>query len=187
VKERRSKFWICACVAALTTAALGQKVKVGYDKSVDFSKYKTYTWAAPATPPTRPFLYESVVGAIDSELKSKGLMRIEKNGDLVLMGAGAIGFGIAVSGGTPLSSTFAGPLPAINATVWTGAEGQGQLMAPVPDGSLTVQFVDRSANLLVWSGTVTQKLDIEQKKKSLELVDKAITKLLKQFPPGVKD
>jgi hypothetical protein len=38
----------------------------------------------------------------------------------------------------------------------------------------------------VWSGTVSEKLDIENKKKSLELVDKAIAKLLKQFPPKGK-
>jgi hypothetical protein len=165
---------------------LGQKVKVGYDKGVEFSKFKTYTWAAPATPPTRPFLYESVMGSIDGELKSKGFVRTEKDGDLTLIAAGAIEFGIAVSGGTPITSAFSNPPPAINSTMWTGAEGQGQLMGVVPDGSLTVQFVDRGANLLVWSGTVTQKLDIEQKKKSLELVDKAIIKLLKQFPPKGK-
>jgi len=57
-------------------------------------------------------------------------------------------------------------------------------MGPVPDASLVLQFVDRRANQLIWSGTVTQKLDIEQKSKSLELVNKAIAKLLKPFPPS---
>jgi hypothetical protein len=46
-----------------------------------------------------------------------------------------------------------------------------------------LQFVDRSANKLVWGGTVSQKLDVENKKKSLDLIDKSILKLLKDFPP----
>ena len=60
-------------------------------------------------------------------------------------------------------------------------------MAPyVPEGTLVLTFVDRTSNKVVWSGTVSEKLDIANKKKSLELVDKAIAKLLKQFPPKGK-
>jgi hypothetical protein len=60
-------------------------------------------------------------------------------------------------------------------------------MAPyVPEGTLALTFVDRASNKVVWCGTVTEKLDIENKKKSLERVDKAIAKLLKQFPPKGK-
>jgi hypothetical protein len=68
--------------------------------------------------------------------------------------------------------------------MWTGANGgQGELMPAVPEGSLQLQFVDRTANEIVWSGTVTQALDQEDKVKSLELATKAVTKLLKKFPP----
>ena len=44
-------------------------------------------------------------------------------------------------------------------------------------------LVDRVSNKVVWTGTVTEKLDIENKQKSLERIDKAVVKLLKQFPP----
>jgi Domain of unknown function (DUF4136) len=183
------KFWLCLCLcmAAFTAAAIGQKVDIGYDKSTDFSRYKTYTWEEPAMPPTRPLLYATVVGSIDGELKAKGLARIDKNGDLLLIPAGGVGFGIAVAAGTPLSSSFSGPPPAINATMWTGAEGPGQLMPAVPDGTLVLEFVDRTQNRVVWSGTVAQKLDIEKKNKSLDLASKAVTKLLKKFPPKIKN
>jgi hypothetical protein len=101
-----------------------------------------------------------------------------------MFAAGGIDFATVSTGGTPLSSTYTGPPPVWNATVWTGKEGRGELMGPVPDASLKLEFVDRRANQLIWAGTVTEKLDIEQKSKSLELVNKAIAKLLKQFPPG---
>jgi hypothetical protein len=35
---------------------------------------------------------------------------------------------------------------------------------------------------VVWTGSVSQKLDIEKNDNSLELVGKAVVKLLKQFP-----
>ncbi len=174
-------------MVALTTVALAQKVEVGYDKSVDFSKYKTYTRAEPAMPPTRPILYANVMGDIDGQLGSKGYSRVDKDGDLTLIPAGGIGFAIAVSSGAPVSSTFTGPPPAINATMWTGAQGGGELMPAVPEGTLVLEFVDRAANRVVWSGTVSQKLDIENKTKSLELASKAVTKLLKQFPPKARN
>src|SRR5579862_5635199 len=87
---------ICKIASALLllpgilTSAVAQKVKVGYDKSVDFSKYKTYTWAKPSMPITRPLLYEMVVGAIDNQLAKRGLQRTDQNGDLILMGSGGI-------------------------------------------------------------------------------------------------
>jgi hypothetical protein len=174
-------------MVALTTVAFAQKVEVGYDKSADFSKYKTYTRAEPAMPPTRPILYATVIGAIDDELGSKGYSRVDKDGDLTLIPAGGIGFAIVVAAGAPVSPTFTGPAPAINATMWTGAQGGGELMPAVPEGTLVLEFVDRAANRVVWSGTVSQKLDIEKKTKSLELASKAVAKLLKQFPPKAKN
>jgi len=59
-------------------------------------------------------------------------------------------------------------------------------MPVVPEGTLVLEFVDRAANRVVWSGTVSRKLDIEKKNKSLELASKAVAKLLKQFPPKPK-
>jgi hypothetical protein len=57
-------------------------------------------------------------------------------------------------------------------------------MAPyVPEGTLMINLVDRAANKVIWTGTVKQKLDMENKTKSLKLIDKAIVKLLKEFPP----
>lgn len=164
--------------------AFSQKIKVGYDKSADFSNYKTYTWTDPTMPPLRPNLYHAVVQSVDIDLDSKGLKRVDKGGDLTLVPAGGVEFGIATSATTPVvSSDAGGPPPTIDSTMWTGAEGGGQLMGAVPEGTLQLQFVDHKANRVVWSGTVSEKLDIEKKQKSLELINKAIIKLLKQFPP----
>ena len=74
-------------LSALCTATFGQKIQVGYDKGVDFSKFTSYTLAEPTTPPTRPLLYASIVGSIDHQLTSKGLANTN-DGDLIVIPTG---------------------------------------------------------------------------------------------------
>ena len=46
------KLWAFLLIAAIPgTNAVAQKVNVGYDKSADFSKYASYTWAEPERAP----------------------------------------------------------------------------------------------------------------------------------------
>ena len=180
-----SKAWclLLLVILALPVAA-AQKVKVGYDKSTNFSKYATYTWTKPETSPQRPLLYAALVGSIDQELKTKGLKRVESDGDLTLTPAGGMEYGLNTGAGTPVTLGYSGPPPAIDATMWTGTAGPSNLMAiAVPEGSLILSFVDRNVNKVVWNGTVTQKLDLQNHKKSLDLINKSVTKLLKEFPP----
>jgi hypothetical protein len=66
--------------------------------------------------------------------------------------------------------------------MWTGSTGSSTAAVYVTEGTLVLTFVARASNQEVWSGSVKQKLDIEQKNKSLELVDKAVIKLLSRFP-----
>jgi hypothetical protein len=174
--------WLIAAVFA--TCGFAQKVKAGYDKSADFTKYKSYTWAKPQMPPTRPMLYETVVATIDDQLKAKGFERTEKDGDLTLIAAGGIEYGSNLPAGTPILPIYGGSPPSMNATMWTGAEGPAAVAGPVvAQGALVLEFVDRIENRVIWSGTVAQKLDPDRRKKSLDLVNKAIVKLLSGFPP----
>lgn len=179
-KGSRSLFLFILSVAAIACSA--QKVKVGHDKTTDFSKFATYSWDEPAMPPTRPVIFEAVVARVEVELASKGLTRVPKDGDLTLTPSGGLDFGFAGQAGTPYSPTYGGPPPTFNATMWTGSTGPSTAAVYVTEGTLVLTFVDRVSNKIVWSGSVKQKLDIEQKTKSLELVDKAVIKLLRRFP-----
>jgi hypothetical protein len=171
---------IYSWIVAFPVLGFSQKVRVGYDKGTDFLKFRSYTWAPPAMPTTRPLLYASIMGWVDNALKTKGLTRTEQDGDLVLIPAGGVEFGLNMAATTPI-------LPTYDPTTWIGSAGPSNLMAPyVPEGTLILTLVDHSSNKVVWTGTVTEKLDIEKKDKSLERIDKAIVKLLKQFPPKKK-
>jgi hypothetical protein len=166
----------------LCGSATAQKVKTGYDKSADFSRYKTYTWAKPDRPSSRPFLREHVMGSIDDQLKRKGLQQVEQGGDLLVVASGGIGFDSNMPTGAPILSYPSAPIISMDATMWSGVavSSPGPLFA---EGSLGVDLVDMAADKLVWRGTVSEKLDPEKKNESLERVSKAIEKLFKDYPP----
>ena len=141
----RGKVVMLLLLSALCTAAFGQKIQIGYDKGVDFSKFTSYTLAEPTTPPTRPLLYASIVGSIDHQLTSKGLANTN-DGDLIVVPTGGVDFGLNTAAGTPIISTYRGSPPTIDASMWVGAAGFSNLMAPyVPEGTLILTFVDRRA------------------------------------------
>ncbi len=185
-RKHLRQLWMPLLLIAVVYPALSQKVEVGYDKTIDFSRYKTYTIPKPSMQPTRPLLYSTVMGAIYNELKAKHFEATDSGGDLILICIGGMGFGSNVAAGTPILPTYSGPPLSANATMWTGAAGPDNLQtAPyVPEGNLMLTFVDPNMNKIVWSGTVSQKLDIEQKNDSLKRVEKAVSKLLKKFPPN---
>jgi len=184
LRTRLGRRWIFAIlVVGIAICGSAQKVKVGYDKSADFSKYHTYTWAKPQVLAARPLLYEYVVNSIDAQLEAKGLRKAERDGDLTLIPAGGIEYGSNLPGGAPILPIYAGPPPDINATMWTGANASSASSGPmVAEGSLTLEFVDRIQNKVIWNGTVAQKFDPTQKEKSFEKARKAIVKLLDRFP-----
>jgi len=173
---------LLAFVSSATTVSVAQKVKVGYDKSTDFSKFKSYSWSAPAMPPTRPALFEAVTARVEVELRDKGFAKVERDGDLTLTPSGGMEYGFSGEAANPYSPTYGGAPPALNATMWTGTTGPSSAGVWNPEGTLILTFVDRSSNKIVWSGSVKQKLDLEKKNKSLELADKAVIKLLAKFP-----
>lgn len=165
-----------------------QKIKVGYDKSVDFSKYKTYTLKLPPAPTSRPLLYASVVGSIRNGIQSKGLVSMEKGGDLTVIASGSIDYGLD-SNRDPLADSCTNcQAPLTDPRVWSGnppplggSSGKAQ-----PKGVLELDIVERESNKVVWSGTVAQKLNPQKVDQSLQRVGAAIEKLLMEFPPKAK-
>jgi hypothetical protein len=53
----------------------------------------------------------------------------------------------------------------------------------VVDGGLALQFIDRAAQKLVWQGSVSQKLDSGKRGENLKQIQKAVAKLLEDYPP----
>ena len=183
----RKLLFLLIVVAMSIPCGFAQKVKVGYDKSVDFSKYKTYTLKLPPAPNSRPLLYASVVGSIRNGIESKGLVSMDKGGDLTVIASGSLDYGLNPDV-NPLKDTCANcQAPQVDVLMWAGfMPPPGSAGAPQPSGTLKVDIVDRAMNKEVWSGVVVQKLNPQKPDQSLEKVGAAIEKLFAEFPPKTK-
>jgi hypothetical protein len=171
------------------SSAFAQDVRYDYDKDKDFSKYKTYKWV-PIKGADQPdqLTDKSLKSAIDAELATKGLTKTDSD-DANLY----IGYQTAVGTEKQFTSynTGWGYGPGWGAG-WYGYGGMATTTtygstSTVYIGQLDLSMYDPVAKQLVWRGTATKTLDPKAKPEKKEKnIKKAVSKLLKNFPPKPK-
>jgi hypothetical protein len=178
--------WLRSAIAVLLlllacVAAQAQKVKVEFDKNVDFTKLKTYAWDPNTQASARPVLALAIKGAVNHELDQRGLTQVAENPDLYIAMYGAVDSDFAVT----YSDFYYGPygIPAFDQSflMWGVAPGTVNT-AVVHKGQLVVDLLDASAKKLVWRGVATGKLS-DQQMKLVEQVNTAVEKLFAKYPP----
>jgi hypothetical protein len=179
----KAKLPVALFAVVVCLAAQAQKISVNYDKQIDFSQFKTYAWA-PLGPVARPMLAANVVGAIDDEMKARGLQRVEmtQNPGLVLKIYGSVDqestlysndpLYMATGGIPPFDPSFSGPLN-------TGM--YGNTTVTIHNGQLVVDLIDAANKKLVWRGMAQDNLS-HNPDKLLSQVNTAIAKIFKLYP-----
>jgi hypothetical protein len=173
-----------ALLLIFALSAQAQKVHVAVpDKNVDFSKFKTYSWE-PLGAVSHPMLAADIVGAIEDQMKAKGLQLVPSNPDLVIKAYGAIDqestaysndpLYAGTGGVPPFDPSFSGPLLA---GTW------GSTTVTIHKGQLVIDLLDYSAKKLVWRGMAQDNLASQNKDKLLKQVNSAIEKMFKDYPP----
>ncbi len=178
----------CALIALAVPALLsGQKIKVGYDKSVEFTRFKTYSWGQ-LDAARMPLLRLNIIGAINEQLAAKGLVEVKENADLVVTYAGDLTGELNQGVSAPAYPGYAGPPPAIDATMWTGSAGSGGtgMTVSYPKGTLIVELMDPRADKIAWRAVGNLKLDMEKKSESVARINDMIAKMFVQYPPQKK-
>ena len=165
---------LLACAGLLPA----QKIKVEYDKSQAFSQYKTYSWLQQQSY-TRVFLALNIVSAIDQELQAKGLRKADSGGDLMVTAYGAFDDDIDVA-----QSTTIYQFPALYGPTWASAPTirGGTSAVYIRKGTLVVDVVEAASRQLKWRGVATAKFDPNKKMEALDLVNKSVEKMFRQYP-----
>ncbi|MGB8771272.1 MAG: DUF4136 domain-containing protein [Candidatus Korobacteraceae bacterium] len=180
MKSRLALLLLLLCILNLGVQA--QKIKVEYDKGLDFSKFKTFAWGHhDAT--SRPTLALAIAGAIQEELTKRGLRQVENNPNLYVQMYGAVDSDMSVTYSDPLYSGMGG-IPSFDSgfVMWGYMPG-GTTAVTVHKGQLVVDVIDASQKKLVWRGMATEKLS-DQKQKLVKQVNTAVEKMFKQYPAG---
>lgn len=155
-----------------------QDVSTDYDRGVDFSQYKTYNfytniqWGK-----TNELDQNRILQAIETELNAKGLTQVEapdllidiktqetavkRNTGNIGIGSGNYGRrgGFGVSVGIPIARKRL-------------------------HKNYVIEMVDAKNNNLVWQGVFEK--DVSPNADPIEVIDKAMHKLLSKYPPKIK-
>jgi hypothetical protein len=174
-----------AMLVLLACSALAQDVRYNFDKTADFSKFKTYEWVTLKDAATLDDITEkNIKDAVDRQLATKGLTKVTSDqADLYIGMQAAVGQDKQF---TSYSSGW-GYGPGWYGAGWYGPGGStvttGQT-STIYTGQLTLDVYDASKHDLVWRGVVSKTIDPKAKpEKQQKNLDKSVAKLLKNYPP----
>ncbi len=170
-----------AAVALVLVAgsAFAQDVSYNAMPGADFTKFKTYKWVKieGAAYPDQ-ITDQQIRNAVEKQLGAKGLAKTENDAaDLY------VGYQIAINQERQWNTYGVGMGWGPR---WGGGMGTAT-SSTIHVGSLGLDFYDPGAKQLVWRGSASKTLDEGAKpEKRQQNLDKAMAKLLKNFPPPVK-
>ena len=177
-KTKGSVHWLLllgALALLAGTALSAQDVKYNFMPGTDFAKYHTYKWV-PIEGGAHPnqIVDAQIKSSVDSQLAAKGLTQTDNdNADLL------IGYQVSVDKEKQWNAYSMG-----------GARfgGMGSATSStISNGSLVLDMCDPTSKQLVWTGTATKTLDpSSNQEKNQKNLDKAMAKLLKNYPPPQK-
>jgi hypothetical protein len=163
--------FVLTLLACMLTPA--QDVTTNSMPGADFTKYHAYKWVPidGAVVPNQ-IVDAQIKQSIDSQLAAKGLTKTDGDkADLL------VGYQISIQQEKQWNAYGTGGMR------WGGGMASAQ-QSTISTGTLVLDMYDPSTKQLVWTGRVSKTLDpsANQGKKQKNL-DKAMQKLLKNFPP----
>lgn len=165
-------------ILLLCTPVLAQTVKYNALPGTDYSKYKTYKWVVieGAVQPDQ-IVDQQIKQAIDGQLASKGFTKTDSE-DANLY----VGYQVSITQEKEWNAYNTG------GAAWRWGGGMTTATSStIQVGTLGFDVYDRSNKQLIWRGFATKTLnppkEPEKRQKNLE---KAVAKLLQDFPPRAK-
>ena len=170
---------VIGLLASGTGVALAQDVTVNYLPATDFSKYKTYMWVEiqGAEKPDQ-IIDTQIKQAIDKALTAGGLTKV--TGDTADL---YVAYQMAITQERQWNTyNMGGPY------AWRYGGGTGTATSStIQIGTVALDMFDPAAKELVWKGQASKTLSNEKDPaKRQKNIDKAMAKLLKNFPPKPK-
>ena len=148
---------------------VAQEVKYNYDRETNFAAYKSYRWTERERAARDPLVDHDIRRAIDAQLAQRGLQKTESGGDLY------IDYQTSVYHERQFDAWTMGPR----------RSGMARATSSIVDvGTLVLSIYDPVKKQLVWRGSLTKTLSPNKDPdKNYRNLEKAIAKLLKNYPP----
>jgi hypothetical protein len=181
-------FLYCGALLIFSSGAIAQDVRYNFDKDTNFEGLKTYKWVnlkdAAKVDSIRD---KEIKDSVDAELTKKGLTKTDSDPADLYVGYQA---GIGTEKQFTSYNTGWNYGPGWYRGGWYGGGGgttTGQT-STIYTGQLALDMYDSKNHDLVWRGVVSKTIDPEAKPEKQEKnLDKAVAKLLKNYPPKQKE
>ena len=162
-----------AALFAISLACLAQSIDTNYVPGTDFSKYRSYRWVqVDGAAPVDQILDQQIRQAVDKQLQSRSLTKKDADpADLY------VGYQVGVQQEQELN--------AYGTPGWRFGGGMADMhTSTVNVGTLVLDVYDPATKQLVWRGSATETVGKSSSpEKKQERLDKAASKMLKDFPP----
>ena len=172
MKVQRAGFVLILMAIGLAMTSFAQTVKTDYDRTTNFSKYKTYSWHKVEV--KNALWVDRIKNAVNDELAKKGWTQVAAGGDVSI---GAIGI-------TRDHATLESAYNGMDGFRWEGF-GHDYVLEQQPEGTLAVSIFDNETKKLVWVGTSINAIS-DKSDKNIKNLDKGVQEMFEHFPPEAK-
>jgi len=175
--QQNGKLLSSALIVALMLVTAGtlaaQDVRYNSMPGADFSKYHTYKWVNIGGAHPDQIMDAEIKQAIDSQLAAKGMTKTD--GDKAGL---YIGYQTTVQQETQWD---------VEGSRAFGMASGSWTSSTISVGTLVLEMYDPARKQLVWTGSATNTIDTgSDHEKHMKKLDKAMAKLLKNYPPKQK-
>ncbi len=159
------------------------QVMSDFDKTADFTKYKTYEfkgWEKNSNEMLNEFDKTRITDAFKSELVSRGLIHDENNPDVAI----TLFVVIAERTSTTAYTNYNGGFGYGRSWGWGAGMGSATTTYSERDykmGTIVIDFYDEETKKLVFQGTLQTEVN-EKAKKREKSIPKNVAKLMKKYP-----
>ena len=180
---KRSLF--VALALLVPALAMAQKTSYDYEKTADFTGYKTYAFKA-GTAVGQELIDSRIVAAIETQLAAKGLTKATGTPDVFVVYHMAFDKEKDIS---TFSSGYGGGYGPYG-WGWGGGWAGGTTTTQVRDilmGTLVIDLADAKKGQLAWRGVGTKEVNTQASpEKRDKSINNAVAKIFKNYPPKKK-
>ena len=165
--------------AIAATPLLAQTVTIDYNHTVNFQKFKTYTWQKLHA--TDPSVEDRINIALKRDMEGRYMTEVASGGDVTITAVDA----------TQDKSEFINFYSSLSGFDWqhvSGATGfldSGTALQDVPLDTLIIDIYNPTTHQLLWRGAVTEPV-AKSEDKNYRTIDHAVTLLISKYPPKYK-
>jgi hypothetical protein len=173
---QRSIFASVGIALLFATALCARQVKTDYDRSADFSQYKTYSWEKVQT--QDPLWVGRIKDAVNADLTAKGWTQVASGGQVAIVA-------MEMTKDQQTLNTFYDGFGGGLGWRRFGGGGFGDATTTTENykvGTLVVDLFDANSKNLIWRGSASDTLS-NKSDKNIKNLDKGVQKMFDHFPP----